>query len=982
MLKRWTIRRKLLLSAVGLTALTGLLIAGFSLREFTSFSRTAITDSYNALSSEGIEKMRIGLGADLQKIQGLLDTSQYTAKRLAASANMTWYFSASRQAQEAMKSEASRTLERLLELCDVQNNYLREKIESSLRVAEYVMTARYGSPSVNSLAPVTWEATNQMTRAKSTVTLPTLMFGATPLERQDAASQPVPIVDDLQRALNVKCVIFQRMNEAGDLLRIASNIQTNDGRRQIGAFLPEKHADNTHDPAIAALLKGETYFGREYLKNVWHLTAYAPISDAAGQMLGAIFLAIPQESELLKSLVLSTKIGQRGEAFVIDDTGGARIHRDAALVGKNLILETGISAFNRLLERENLAQTNFIEYAQSGRRVTVAYRRFPLWNWILCLSYHADEAEREAMRLAIDAVRQEMRSIYHTTTVALGEEQRPLFNQIRYIDAAGMEQLVLKDGDFAPQLGSRTNTEWFKRSRLVKPGDALTVGVEKAINTGRPEMRFAAPVTFEGEFHGIIVVNLDWQVAWELLKRSSYGRTGYAFIANERGMLVSHPRYTFDDQYALTDAKNGALAKLAEEKMLKGEAGEGQYTLDGVEKFAVFRPFAVGELAYSIGATTPISEYLTLAENLRKEIKEHYARTVIIVTIVTVVSLAAACGASVWISRNISDSVREVVNYTQQVSGGNLSRTLDVTREDEMGLMLRAINQMVVSLRTFIEQIQRSAIQASSSATELSATAREHDALITTQVASTKQVGESVREISDVTANLVETMQRVAGMSQETARFASSGQDDLHRMDDAMRVLESASKAISAKLQAINEKAENITAIVTTIAKVADQTNLLSLNAAIEAEKAGEYGRGFTVVAREIRRLADQTALATLDIGDMVREMQHAVASGVTEMDEFIGTVRRSAEDVEHISQQFAQIIRQIQAVSPQFDDVSLSMQYQAEQAQNINVAVRHLGEEMEETRSALHETFSAIEQLNEATTILHAAASQFIVTE
>jgi methyl-accepting chemotaxis protein WspA len=107
----------------------------------------------------------------------------------------------------------------------------------------------------------------------------------------------------------------------------------------------------------------------------------------------------------------------------------------------------------------------------------------------------------------------------------------------------------------------------------------------------------------------------------------------------------------------------------------------------------------------------------------------------------------------------------------------------------------------------------------------------------------------------------------------------------------------------------LNEKASNINQVVTTITKVADQTNLLSLNAAIEAEKAGEHGRGFVVVATEIRRLADQTAVASYDIEQLVKEMQSAVSSGVMGMDKFSEEVRRGVQEVEQVSGQLTQII-------------------------------------------------------------------------
>ena len=118
----------------------------------------------------------------------------------------------------------------------------------------------------------------------------------------------------------------------------------------------------------------------------------------------------------------------------------------------------------------------------------------------------------------------------------------------------------------------------------------------------------------------------------------------------------------------------------------------------------------------------------------------------------------------------------------------------------------------------------------------------------------------------------------------------------------------------ASKLSVISERAGNINLVVTTITKVADQTNLLSINAAIEAEKAGEYGLGFLVVAREIRRLADQTAVATLDIERMVKEMQYSVSAGVMEMDKFSDQVRQGVGEVGHIGEQLGQIISAVQA--------------------------------------------------------------------
>ncbi|WP_258096294.1 methyl-accepting chemotaxis protein, partial [Klebsiella pneumoniae] len=147
-------------------------------------------------------------------------------------------------------------------------------------------------------------------------------------------------------------------------------------------------------------------------------------------------------------------------------------------------------------------------------------------------------------------------------------------------------------------------------------------------------------------------------------------------------------------------------------------------------------------------------------------------------------------------------------------------------------------------------------------------------ATATETAATTTQIGATSREISATARDLVRTMNEVSHAAEQTAGLAGTGQVGLSRMEGTMHHVMEAAGSVNARLATLNEKAGNINQVVTTIARVADQTNLLSLNAAIEAEKAGEYGRGFSVVATEIRRLADQTAVATYDIEQIVREIQ------------------------------------------------------------------------------------------------------------
>ena len=159
---------------------------------------------------------------------------------------------------------------------------------------------------------------------------------------------------------------------------------------------------------------------------------------------------------------------------------------------------------------------------------------------------------------------------------------------------------------------------------------------------------------------------------------------------------------------------------------------------------------------------------------------------------------------------------------------------------------------------------------------------------------------------------------------------------------------------------------------------MADQTNLLSLNAAIEAEKAGEYGRGFAVVATEIRRLADQTAVATYDIEQMVKEIQSAVAAGVMGMDKFSEEVRRGMQEVQQVGGQLSQVIQQVQALAPRVESVNDGMQAQATGAEQITQALTQLSEAAQQTVESLRQSGQAIDELNRVAIGLRGGVSRF----
>ncbi len=348
------------------------------------------------------------------------------------------------------------------------------------------------------------------------------------------------------------------------------------------------------------------------------------------------------------------------------------------------------------------------------------------------------------------------------------------------------------------------------------------------------------------------------------------------------------------------------------------------------------------------------------------------------------VSLALAIAAAVvcgfLLMRAIANPMRDIVKTLESTGGGDLTRRLSLARKDEFNAIETGFNGMVDELTGLVSKTQRSAVQVATSVTEIAATSKQQQATASEVAATTTEIGATSREISATSRELVRTMTEVSGAAEQTASLAGSGQVGLARMEDTMRNVVGAAGSVNAKLAILNEKAGNITQVVTTITKVADQTNLLSLNAAIEAEKAGEYGRGFVVVATEIRRLADQTAVATYDIEQMVREIQSSVSAGVMGMDKFSEEVRRGMADMQQVGDQLSQIIQQVQTLAPRVQMVNEGMQAQATGAEQINQALQQLSDAAQQTVESLRQSSLAIEELTLVANDLRSGVSRFKV--
>lgn len=502
-------------------------------------------------------------------------------------------------------------------------------------------------------------------------------------------------------------------------------------------------------------------------------------------------------------------------------------------------------------------------------------------------------------------------------------------------------------------------------SRLYRP-DPAALAREPVMVTepydyeGKYIVEQMAPIVIDGQFAGVAGVDRSLADIDQFLGRLRAYDSAQFLLVSRRGRIIAATMDPTLRAMRLEDTPYAAIIEPA-------------YRQTSGDTFALATDPLDGEATYFASARIPTGQWTLLMAVSRDEILAPVRRALAESIVLSGLGILLVLAILITLMRSIAQRIELAAEAASRVSDGDLTVRIASTGGDETGALLRAIDAMVKSLRALVGAVQHSSVRLVSSANELAVAARREDAQIQEFGTSSSEIAAAVKEISTTSRELVHTMEEVGQATAQTAELAGSGRAGLQEMEGAMRRLDEAAGSISERLAVIHERAAAIGSVTTTITTVADQTNLLSLNASIEAEKAGEYGRGFSVVAREIGRLADQTAVATLDIGRIVKEMQAAVASGVLEMERFAGEVRGGIAQTERIGVQFARILEQVDGLLPRFAEVHEGMRAQSTGAQQINDAVLQLAEaaqtsvdsvrELHETAGRLHDAVSTLKR-------------------
>ncbi|MCB9066235.1 MAG: Cache 3/Cache 2 fusion domain-containing protein [Calditrichae bacterium] len=216
-------------------------------------------------------------------------------------------------------------------LCETAYTLIQQQLTASLLVSENVLKNSGGIRLSNER--ISWTAVNQFTKNESQILLPKMLAGSKWLGQINQLSTPVAVVDEVKKMVGGTCTIFQRMNDRGDMLRVATNVEKLDKTRAIGTFIPAVNPDGQANPVISTIMRGETFYGRAYVVNAWYQTAYKPLFDTAGEIIGIIYVGIKQESvESLRNGIMDIVVGKSGYVYVL---GGKGNHRGHYILSKN-----------------------------------------------------------------------------------------------------------------------------------------------------------------------------------------------------------------------------------------------------------------------------------------------------------------------------------------------------------------------------------------------------------------------------------------------------------------------------------------------------------------------------------------------------------------------------------------------------------------------------------------------------------------------
>ncbi|WP_223472061.1 MULTISPECIES: methyl-accepting chemotaxis protein [unclassified Pseudomonas] len=439
--------------------------------------------------------------------------------------------------------------------------------------------------------------------------------------------------------------------------------------------------------------------------------------------------------------------------------------------------------------------------------------------------------------------------------------------------------------------------------------------IGRALLFGRYYMSQYTPVRdSSGKIIAVLYVGFDYTDAqntqFENLKRFRIGQTGSLALLDEQNKWLVPPAGV----QALDQASTTIVG-------LVKKPGKGAFWTDTAEDFySVAVPFEGGP--WAVVASMPKTEIRAVTWSVGTQL-----------AIGSLLAMLLAVGSAMWLLRSKLAPLGDLVRQAEALGAGDLSVRLNVSSHDEIGQLARAFNQMSQALSTMVEHIRKASQEVNSRAQALSGLSSGAYEGMEQQSGEITSMAGAVEEFSATSLNIADNMGNTERLAQENAQQTRIGRTS---MDEASSSLEQIAGALNSTATVINtlgQRSQEIGGIVGVITSIAEQTNLLALNAAIEAARAGEQGRGFAVVADEVRSLASRTRQATDEISSMINSIQQETGNAISTMEQGNLLMQEGLSRNANVATALARIDEQSRSAGQQFAAITTATQEQSSTA-------------------------------------------------
>lgn len=345
---------------------------------------------------------------------------------------------------------------------------------------------------------------------------------------------------------------------------------------------------------------------------------------------------------------------------------------------------------------------------------------------------------------------------------------------------------------------------------------------------------------------------------------------------------------------------------------------------------------------------------------------------------VFILLLGSAIVAGLYLTRVIRHPIENLVYAAQEMSKGNIAIRVPITTNDEVALVTEAFNQMAEYFEKILKKASVIIDQIFVTSTTISSYTKEFESNMNAQERIVRQITSHARSLQKGEEEFIEVLQRANKAASATGALAVMGHGSLHEMETIMHDMLSASSNVVATLSSLREKLVDIHQVIFTIVKIADQSNLLSLNTAIRATKSGSEGRGFVIIADKIREMAEQIAFATLDIEKVVEDIVGGVQVTVQEVERFSSQILTQVKETTEIGNQLKQLIDATQEQVTDFEKINEGMQDQTKGIIAINQVIEELRCNVQESAFAVRKLYLEIEYLYDSSYTLRDTIKKF----